>query len=57
LILSYCRHHRLWRLSVIDAIDTLLFSNAKLKRKLRLDDAREVLDWMTRKEGGRGRNG
>jgi len=52
LILSYCRHHRLWRLSVIDAIDTLLFSNAKLKRNLRLDDAREVLDWMTRKEGG-----
>lgn len=52
LILSYCRHHHLWRLSVIDAIDTPLFYNSKLKKRLSLADAREVLDWMTRREGG-----
>lgn len=52
LILSYCRHHRLWRLSVVDAIDTPLFHNPKLKKRLSLADAREVLDWMSRKEGG-----
>ena len=51
-ILSYCRHHHLWRLSVVDAIDTPLFYNSKLKKRLSLADAREVLDWMTRKEGG-----
>ena len=52
LILSYCRHHHLWRLSVVDAINTPLFHNAILKKRLALVDAREVLDWMTRKEGG-----
>ncbi|KAI9795773.1 MAG: hypothetical protein M1835_005217 [Candelina submexicana] len=52
LILSYCRHYRLWRLSLIDAIETPLFYNAALNRRLALDDARDVIDWMTRKEGG-----
>ncbi len=52
LILSYCRHHRLWRLSVVDAINTPLFHNTQLKKRLSLVDARDVLDWMTSKEGG-----
>lgn len=52
LILSYCRHYRLWRLGITDAIDTPLFHNAKLKKRLSLVDAREVVDWMTGKEGG-----
>jgi ESCRT-II complex subunit VPS25 len=45
-ILSYCRHHRLWRLSLVDAIDTDLFWNRKIDKRLGLADAREVLEWM-----------
>jgi ESCRT-II complex subunit VPS25 len=45
-ILSYCRHHRLWKLSLVDAIDTDLFWNKKIDKRLGLADAREVLEWM-----------
>ncbi|KAH0610842.1 uncharacterized protein H6S33_011269 [Morchella sextelata] len=31
-ILDYCRHHRLWRLHVSDALETDLFWNKKLSR-------------------------
>jgi ESCRT-II complex subunit VPS25 len=50
LILSYCRAHRIWKLSVVDAIDSELFWNRRIERRLNMADAREVLDWM-RKEG------
>ena len=50
-ILSYCRHSRIWKLSIIDALDTPLFHNSKLRKRLSLHDAREILDWMTKKEG------
>ncbi|KAI0887938.1 ESCRT-II complex, vps25 subunit [Annulohypoxylon maeteangense] len=52
LILSYCRHHRLFRLSLSyegSAYEDL-FRNRRLNKSLRLADAREVLDFM-RKEG------
>jgi ESCRT-II complex subunit VPS25 len=45
-ILSYCRHHKLWKLSLVDAIDSELFWNRKIDRRLSLQDAREVLEWM-----------
>ncbi|KAI4134569.1 MAG: hypothetical protein LQ347_001414 [Umbilicaria vellea] len=51
LILSYCRHHRVWRLSIIDALDTPLFYNSELRKRLSLQDAREIVDWMTTREG------
>lgn len=50
LILAYCRHYRLWKLSLIDAIDSELFWNRAIERRLALADAREVVDSM-RKEG------
>lgn len=50
-ILSYCRHHRIWRLSIIDALDTPLFHNSELRKRLSLNDAREIVDWMTRAGG------
>ncbi|KAG6997810.1 hypothetical protein G7Y79_00037g073280 [Physcia stellaris] len=53
LILSYCRHHRLYRLSLIDAADTPLFHNRGLRKRLRLEDVREVMGWMAGEEGGR----
>ncbi|EPE32379.1 Winged helix DNA-binding protein [Glarea lozoyensis ATCC 20868] len=50
LILSYCRHHRLFKLSIIDALDSNLFNNKTLGRRLREVNVREVLEYM-RKEG------
>ncbi|KAI1777051.1 ESCRT-II complex, vps25 subunit [Hypoxylon cercidicola] len=52
LVLSYCRHHRLFRLSLSydGAPHEDLFRNRRLGRSLSLADAREVLDFM-RREG------
>lgn len=57
LIQSWCRHHRTYRLSLIDAVESPLFYNATLRKRLGLAEARTVLDWMTRPEedGGGGR--
>ncbi|ORY15556.1 ESCRT-II complex subunit-domain-containing protein, partial [Clohesyomyces aquaticus] len=52
LIQSYCRHHRLFALSLIDALSTPLFHNATLRRKLSLRDARAIISWMASAEGG-----
>ncbi|KAL3420767.1 ESCRT-II complex subunit [Phlyctema vagabunda] len=50
LILSYCRAQRLFKLSLIDALDMDLFWNRRLNKRLTLVDAREVVEFM-RKEG------
>lgn len=57
LIQSWCRHHRIYRLSLIEAIESPLFHNAALRKRLGLSAARAVLDWMARAEedGGGGR--
>ncbi|CAI7665289.1 unnamed protein product [Penicillium pancosmium] len=57
LIQAWCRHHRQYRLSLVDAIDTPLFHNVQLRKRLDLAAARDVLDWMTKseEEGGGGR--
>lgn len=57
LIQAWCRHHGQYRLSLIDAIDTPLFHNATLRKRLDLAAARDVLEWMTKSEqdGGGGR--
>jgi ESCRT-II complex subunit VPS25 len=52
LIQSYCRHARVFALTFPDALDTPLFNNKPLGKKLSLQDAREVIDWMASKEGG-----
>ncbi|KAG5298308.1 DUF852 domain-containing protein [Histoplasma ohiense] len=52
LIQAWCRHHRLYRLSLIDAIDSPLFHNADIHKRFSLADARTVVDWMVRGEGG-----
>lgn len=56
LIQSWCRHHRTYRISLVDAIDSPLFHNAALRKRLDLAEARAVVDWMTKKEeeGGGG---
>ncbi|KAF2856118.1 ESCRT-II complex, vps25 subunit [Plenodomus tracheiphilus IPT5] len=52
LIQSYCRHHRIFSLSLIDALPTPLFTNPTLHRSLSLRDAKAVLSWMASPEGG-----
>ena len=51
LIQSYCQHNRIYRLSLIDAINTPLFHNAKLRKRLSLADMRIVIDWMASGDG------
>ncbi|WEW55732.1 hypothetical protein PRK78_001165 [Emydomyces testavorans] len=53
LIQSYCRHHRLFRLSLVHALDTPLFHNKTIRKRLSLGDARRIVDWMCGVEGGR----
>jgi ESCRT-II complex subunit VPS25 len=53
LVQSYCRHHRLFRLSLIDAIDSPLFHNTALRKRLSLADARTVVSWMASEAGGK----
>ncbi|PWY80634.1 ESCRT-II complex, vps25 subunit [Aspergillus heteromorphus CBS 117.55] len=57
LIQSWCRHHRTYRLSLIEAIDSPLFHNTTIRKRLSLSDARDILDWMAGPEedagGGR----
>ncbi|ODM22697.1 hypothetical protein SI65_00286 [Aspergillus cristatus] len=57
LIQSYCRHHRIYRLSLIEAVESPLFHNAALRKRLGLSEARAVLEWMAKaeEEGGGGR--
>jgi ESCRT-II complex subunit VPS25 len=48
LILAYCRAHRLWKLSLVDALDSDLFWNQRIRKRLAMADARELLDYMRR---------
>lgn len=50
-ILSYCRHFRIWRLTIVDALNTPLFHNVQLRKRMALVEVRDILDWMTREEG------
>ncbi len=51
LIQKYCRHYHIYQISVIDALDTPLFHNSVLKKRLSLEDAKEIIDYMTSEEG------
>jgi len=53
LIQRYCRHHSLFKVSLTTAIDSDLFKNTELRKRLSANDTREVVEWMTREEGGR----
>ncbi|KKK20613.1 hypothetical protein P175DRAFT_0511773 [Aspergillus ochraceoroseus IBT 24754] len=57
LIQSWCRHHRMFKLSLAEAVASPLFYNSKLHKQLNLADARTVLDWMAKgsEEGGGGK--
>ncbi|KAK3342962.1 ESCRT-II complex subunit-domain-containing protein [Neurospora tetraspora] len=48
LLLSYCRHHRLFRVSL--SPDTLPFNNPRINRRLALGDIKGVVDFL-KKDG------
>jgi ESCRT-II complex subunit VPS25 len=51
LIQKYCAYHNLYLLNLNTALDTPLFHNATLKKRLSLKDAREVVEYMCSVEG------
>jgi ESCRT-II complex subunit VPS25 len=53
LVQSYCRHHRLFRLTLADALKTPLFHNAQMHKRLSARDVQRVLDFMAGPDGGR----
>ncbi|KAF8474708.1 ESCRT-II complex subunit-domain-containing protein [Kalaharituber pfeilii] len=63
-ILAYCRRKKLWRLNVWDALETEMFWNKAINRRLKHADALAVLDHMAAegsiewdKAGASGRSG
>jgi len=50
LIQAYCRHHRLFKHSLTDSLDSELFYNKRIGKRLGREDAREVVEFM-RREG------
>ncbi|KAF2156130.1 ESCRT-II complex component [Myriangium duriaei CBS 260.36] len=53
LIQSYCAHNRIFRLSLVEALEGPLFHNARVSRRLDLRSARRVVDWMSGPDGDR----
>ncbi|MCJ1401139.1 hypothetical protein MMC11_004351 [Xylographa trunciseda] len=51
LILAYCQHQRLYSLTLTDALQTPLFHNSTLHKRLTLGEARQVIDWMCSTDG------
>src|ERR1700712_1978978 len=51
LILSYCRHNRIFTLSPVETFNTPLFSNTSINRKLSIPDILTILTFMSTKEG------
>ncbi|KAJ9606854.1 hypothetical protein H2200_008864 [Cladophialophora chaetospira] len=50
-IQRYCRHYGIYKLSIIEALDSPLFYNKALNKRLTLKDAKAVIDYMATKEG------
>ncbi|KAK3995834.1 ESCRT-II complex subunit [Cladorrhinum sp. PSN332] len=50
LVLSYCRHHRIFKLSLSDSLNSDLFSNSKLNRRVSPAHQRSIIDFL-RKDG------
>ncbi|KAK8250472.1 putative vacuolar protein-sorting-associated protein [Phyllosticta capitalensis] len=51
-IQSYCRHQRRFVLSLVDALDSDLFWNRRINKRLSAQDARAVIAYMASAEGG-----
>lgn len=54
IILLYCKSHKIWRLQLSEALNSPLFHNIQLRKRLTLLEVREIIDWMTSEEGMQG---
>jgi len=54
---DWCRYHRTFRLSLVDAVDLPLFYNARMRKRVGMQDARTIIDWMAKsqEDGGGGK--
>jgi len=52
LIQAYCRHYRIFKLTLVDALDSALFHNTTIRKRLSDKDAKSIIDYMVSKEGG-----
>ncbi|KAL1917309.1 uncharacterized protein VTP21DRAFT_4965 [Calcarisporiella thermophila] len=50
IILTHHRYHRLYRLDLAESLHTSLFSNRSIKRELKMEMLREILDCMVERE-------
>ncbi|CZS89894.1 related to VPS25 Vacuolar protein sorting (putative) [Rhynchosporium agropyri] len=48
LILSFCRFYKIFKLSLSEALESELFYNKTIKKRLSREDAREVVEFMKR---------
>ncbi|EED24282.1 ESCRT-II complex component (Vps25), putative [Talaromyces stipitatus ATCC 10500] len=57
LISDWCRFHRTFRLSLTDAVDSPLFYNVRMRKRVGIQEAKTIIDWMTtaQEDGGGGR--
>lgn len=50
-IQSYCQFNKIYKLHLSSALESPLFHNANIKRRLLEKDARDILDWMASAAG------
>lgn len=57
LISDWCRLHRTFRLSLNDAVESPLFYNARMRKRIGVQEARSIIDWMatSQEDGGGGK--
>lgn len=57
LISDWCRYHHTFRLSLTEAVESPLFYNAKMRRRVGIQEAKTIVDWMvmSQEDGGGGR--
>lgn len=53
LIQSYCRHQHIFKLVLATALDTPLFHNVTMRKRMSSAHVKEVLEFMAGEEGGR----
>lgn len=51
LIQRYCRHYKIFQLSIVDYQDKDLFKNTRSNKSLPADDIKRVIDFMVSKDG------
>ena len=51
LIQAYCRRHHIFKLTLVDALNSGLFNNTTIRKRLSEKDAKEVIDHMVSKDG------